>query len=69
MFVNNKVLTLKTIRKHGPVNSRVYTFKRINKARFFSSRSVKFKKFQGCVDKDKFRPYFSFIYLSLEIKK
>ena len=33
MFVNNKILTLKTTRKHGPVNSAVNTFKRINKAK------------------------------------
>ena len=43
MFVKNKILTLKTTRKHGPVNSRVNTFKRINKENFFLSRSVKFK--------------------------
>ena len=44
MSVDNKILTLKTTRKHGPVNSRVNTFKRISKAKFFLSRLVKFKK-------------------------
>ena len=44
MFINNKILTIKTTRKHGPVKSRVNAFKIISEVKLFLSRPVKFKK-------------------------